>query len=384
MDRTLGIGYQTIGGKRFFQDEDLGAAIQGSDVDEIFMNALQEMVIAPYEQLGITPSNATEGSPDFQLLQAIRAIGAGNFTSLVALSGGSIFSLGYTAVGIVFVNATAGNASIALPASAALNGQVQRFRFIRLDATSNAVTINIPASGPGSTDTLLIGGSFPLSQPGAGAVLDLIADGAGHWVAINVSSATAHGEALFTSGGSWTAPAGVTTVYPDACGGGGGGGYGSSGAVGGGGGGGGDWCVGTAAAALTVVPGTAYTITIGAAGTAGTSGSVNGGNGGATSIGALLTLNGGSGGTNSGTGGAGGSGSGLGGSAGQSGNYTLSGGSGSFSNGGSGGSGGFGAGGAAGWGAQAGQVAAGFGAGGGGGGAGNGAAGAAGFVRLRW
>lgn len=71
----------------------------------------------------------------------------------------------------------------------------------------------------------------------------------------------------YTASGTWTAPAGITSVEVEAWGGGGGGGGGEGdNSDGGGGGGGGAYSRTTA---ITVVPGTTYTVTVGAAGTAG-------------------------------------------------------------------------------------------------------------------
>ncbi len=67
----------------------------------------------------------------------------------------------------------------------------------------------------------------------------------------------------FTSSGTWTAPAGVTSVSAEAWGGGGGG----SGFGGGGGGGGGAYSI----KSITVVPGNVYTVTVGGGGAGGTS-----------------------------------------------------------------------------------------------------------------
>ena len=98
---------------------------------------------------------------------------------------------------------------------------------------------------------------------------------------------------LFTSNGSWTAPAGVIKVKAWLIGGGGGGsynGYYGAGNMGGFGG----FCIGT----YTVSPGTTYTVTVGVAGTGvtgSTSGNVTGNAGGYSSFGALATATGGSG-----------------------------------------------------------------------------------------
>lgn len=117
--------------------------------------------------------------------------------------------------------------------------------------------------------------------------------------------------AKYSSSGSWTAPAGVTNIIvygrPGAGGGsggaGGGGGYGGSTAGGGGGGtgGGGGGSASIMQANLTVSPGTAYTITVGAGGagsvggTAGAAGGAGGGSsnatdGGVSSFDALVTF----------------------------------------------------------------------------------------------
>lgn len=182
------------------------------------------------------------------------------------------------------------------------------------------------------------------------------------------------GTAVFTSTATWTCPAGVTTVYIDACGGGGGGAYGTLNATGGGGGGG---AQAVRRSAISVSPGQTYIITVGLGGVAGVVGSVNGGNGGTTSFGSLISLAGGIGGKNNGTGSAPG---GVGGTYGISGNYTSS-----LSFGGPGGQCIFGSSGPAGNGIQVGQGGGGYGAGGGGGAGGQaGGGGANGWMQIWW
>src|SRR4051812_11321429 len=80
----------------------------------------------------------------------------------------------------------------------------------------------------------------------------------------------------FTATGSWTVPAGVTSVTVKCWGGGGGGGGTAVNPSAGGGGAGGAFATST----LTVVPNTTYTITVGAAGSAGSNSGGNGGTGG--------------------------------------------------------------------------------------------------------
>ena len=119
----------------------------------------------------------------------------------------------------------------------------------------------------------------------------------------------------FTTSGTWTCPAGVTSVTVE-CWGGGGGGAGSINATdaGGGGGGGGAYAIRTT---VSVTPSTPYTITVGSAGSAGgseTSGG-NGGNSTCTFDVVTITAAGGSGGITGGSG-AGGTGGTIGGSSG--------------------------------------------------------------------
>jgi hypothetical protein len=129
---------------------------------------------------------------------------------------------------------------------------------------------------------------------------------------------------IYTTSGSFVAPAGVTTIQIEAYGAGGGGGFGgSSNKDGAGGGGGGGYSKNTSVA---VTAGTTYTITVGTLGTGSTSSATpNGVNGGASTatFGATtITANGGIGGfgyNNGGAGGSGGTGSTFNGGAGGSG-----------------------------------------------------------------
>ncbi len=95
------------------------------------------------------------------------------------------------------------------------------------------------------------------------------------------------GQTTFTTSGTWTCPAGVTSVTVECWGGGGGGGFGRStkGAAGGGGGGG-----AYASSVITVTPGNNYTMTIGASGTGGAASGTAGTNGGVTSFGVTTVI----------------------------------------------------------------------------------------------
>lgn len=104
-------------------------------------------------------------------------------------------------------------------------------------------------------------------------------------------AALTHGSHFFTSSGTWTCPAGITTVFVTMVGGGGGGG-GSMNNYGMGGGAG---AASVLRARYTVVAGNNYTVTVGAKGTGGT-GAV--GSAGTNSVFDTLSVNGGAGSNN--------------------------------------------------------------------------------------
>lgn len=112
---------------------------------------------------------------------------------------------------------------------------------------------------------------------------------------------------IFTSSGTFVAPAGVTKVYLSMVGGGGGGGGSASANEGGGGGGGGGSIINYP---FTVIPGNSYTVTIGAGGSGGDTSPSAGNNGSATSF-DTVSVPGGSGGASSSTGSGGSGGGGL-------------------------------------------------------------------------
>jgi hypothetical protein len=228
------------------------------------------------------------------------------------------------------------------------------------------------------------GGTITASLPAEGSISSLSpgsAGGTGYYTAGTVAN-QGHGAQAFTSGGTFTVPAGVNEIYATIVGGGGGGA-----ATGGGGGGGG----GSILTSIAVSPGQQYAIAVGAGGAYG-SGSSAGGTGGASSIvgnGVAIYATGGGGGASGvtypymGAGGTPGTVSNTGGTTLAS--ISAPGGPGYYSSvqmGGSGGGSMLGAGGVNGQGFSA---ASGYGGGGGGYyGAGSGAAGTAGEVIIVW
>lgn len=197
-------------------------------------------------------------------------------------------------------------------------------------AAQNGQTFAVPAGG-GEQDTTIAPQQVIMYRSDGYNWIQLYNSVGNAYQTFNVAGATAPTHAaqyqqtgragrvaVFLSSGTWTCPDNVTAVVIRGCAAGGGGGHGYVNGTnyfyGGGGGGG----AAVLAQELTVVPGTTYTITIGAGGIGSTANGVNGTAGGATSFGTLFTLGGGGGGMAAGTNtnGAGGTAGGAGGATG--------------------------------------------------------------------
>lgn len=164
---------------------------------------------------------------------------------------------------------------------------------------TQAYNLAILANAVNTSGQLNVGtnatGTLPVANGGTGSSSPSLVAGSGISITgsfpnqtIAVSGGTPNlNTVVFPSSGSWTAPTGVTKIYAYCiAGGGGGGGTGQSDAPGRTGGGG-----GAAWGQLTVVPGTTYTITVGAGGAG--SNTTTGSTGGTSSIGALMSCTGG-------------------------------------------------------------------------------------------
>lgn len=362
------------GAFNIFQPANPGAGVpNGTQITAAWLNDVQGELLNPLTVSGVAPAANTPN----QVLQALKRIFGGNRTLVTASAG-----LGPDNAGLVVVNAAGGNIVLTLPLNSAANGVPLEYVFMRTDTSANTVTVVDAGSdtdAPGGATSLNVATNVPLWIRG---------DGASVWdVVLNISGTAfaafgvGNREKMFTSSGSWTCPTGITQIYVDAAAG-GGGGYGVSGSSTGGAGGGGGSAL--AGAPYTVVPGTAYPVTIGAGGAGGAAGGNAGAAGGTTSFGTLFSLTGGGGATGVNTVGAGG---GAGGNAGSVGGYITPGGFGGSGGGSLWGSGGV---------YQVYQTGlpglpgAGFGSGGGGAASGNsgssqpGGAGAPGFIRIRY
>jgi len=171
-----------------------------------------------------------------------------------------------------------------------------------------AMTGDVTGRTSANTVTKLQNRNVAATAPNDGEALVWVAGG-NDWEPTSLNQKNSQ---IFNSSGTWTAPPNVTKVRAFGYGGGGGGGGGQNGAdadvtsSGGGAGGGGAWA---SLVAVTVVPGTTYTITIGAGG-AGGNPSAAGVDGGDTLFGTLYRWKGAGGGSTDGT--PGGSRSGIG------------------------------------------------------------------------
>ncbi len=187
MDRVSSAGYQTLGVGRSWQNMNLGSGIQGTTFDQVWLQGVQESIVETIAKSGQTPADSTLGSPDTQLLNAILAFAGANAQSISSTPGSPLTAL---SAGLVVVDATAGNISITMPAAAAANGQSLNFIFVRLDGSSN--TVSVASAG---ADTSVPTGGFPFGL-NVGGLLWLKGDGVSRWAVILPSASG------FSKGGS--------------------------------------------------------------------------------------------------------------------------------------------------------------------------------------
>lgn len=210
--------------------------------------------------------------------------------------------------GVVYVDASGGSLSLTLPSAAAAGGALQRFTFVRRDATANTVTLQ-----PSTGQQLMGVTNGTLTIP-RGGVLTVIADGASLWLLQDVVGFFDYRVLSAPGTTNVTVPLWAKGLRARAWGGGGGGGGANSGsfnaiALGGGGG-------GYAEGVYSVEPGQVLSCTVGAEGAGGSASPLaDGGYGGTSSVGSLLSAAGGVGGGASGggaasSGGTGGAGTG--------------------------------------------------------------------------
>jgi len=140
------------------------------------------------------------------------------------------------------------------------------------------------AGSPATGDVLYFDGTdWVVLAPGTSGDV-LTSNGAGAAPTYQTPAGTAGVQSFITSG-TFTVPAGITTVFVTACAGGGGGGYGNNGITGGGGGG-----EAIVNYPYTVTPGANLTVTVGTGGARAPSGASSSGSGGTNTVFDSITL----------------------------------------------------------------------------------------------
>lgn len=269
----------------FFTKGNPGGGTPATIVDDDWANAVQEELCDVIESAGITLSKTDRT----QLKQAIRVMVAGvdavaRFTTTANINltglgtqGGGDWGGSLTAGDVIFVQAQTTGSQNGWYAAAA--SAWSRVKWLDESVEVKPSMLTKVSEGTTLADTI-----FMLTTDGP------ITLGSTALVFTRKDQAIS-GQQIFTSGGSFVVPAGVTAVEVEVWGAGGGGASGTSAAPGGSGGAGG----GYAFKKITgLVPGASITVTVGTGGTAGVSS--NGGNGGSSSFGAYCSATGGTGG----------------------------------------------------------------------------------------
>jgi hypothetical protein len=153
------------GAPGWFSQGNPGSGIPATVPGYEWFNGVQAELIAVIERSGLVPDADTLD----QVRRSLDRLHGGGVTSVSAN-----VTLTADSAGLVLVDATGGARTITLPAANAANGRPIQFRFVRLDATANAVTIQ-RAGG----DTFR-GGATSVTMPRSSALL-IASDGASVW-----------------------------------------------------------------------------------------------------------------------------------------------------------------------------------------------------------
>lgn len=121
-------------GKHGFKDGDLANSILPTDLNAAWFNMVQEELLAVIESTGQVAAAGTLN----QVTKAIKRFAGANVKTVTA----GVSALTVDDVGMVLVDATAGNITLNLPAANVVAALGMEFTFYRVDSTGNTVTIN--------------------------------------------------------------------------------------------------------------------------------------------------------------------------------------------------------------------------------------------------
>lgn len=141
MDRVSGANYVTVGGKRFYQDQNLVGGITGTEFVAADFNARQEEILGVIEGAGLTAS----ASSTTQMLAAIKRLAGGNTSAVLTLN----TTLTPDNAGLVIVNATAASVVLTMPAGTAAAGTPMHFEVVRIDGVAAHTVTIVLQSGDG-------------------------------------------------------------------------------------------------------------------------------------------------------------------------------------------------------------------------------------------
>lgn len=178
MDRTSGTNYATSGGKRYFANQNLGAGIPGTEIEQVWTNGVQEELAGIIEGTGI----ALDVSSNLQALRAIKRLAGANSSAVLTAN----TTLTPDDAGLVIVNATAGNMVLTMPAGTSANGTPMAFTIVRIDGVpTHTVTIALQGG-----DGLVVPGPLTVTS---GQVVRAIALGGTAWVTAIANSPSSLG-----------------------------------------------------------------------------------------------------------------------------------------------------------------------------------------------